>query len=214
VAGEIAFLPIAEGPSRDVADDEVRKRGTLEAVGSAAAIVRAGRKAGLPAQSARQVFAAAAAGGKRAATIVAVEARLVAKAICAIIAVVDPGLVVLGGGIGQAPGFAAAVSTELAQIAPVLPELRVSALGTSAVVDGCLASGADLAWRRLTAQLAQSSSEQAPDDQARTDQARADQAQADQAQANQAQADQAQTSAEARALHESAMVHAELTLPS
>ena len=44
-----------------------------------------------------------------------------AKAICAIIAVVDPGLVVLGGGIGQAPGFAAAVSTELAQIAPVLP---------------------------------------------------------------------------------------------
>ncbi len=111
VAGEIAFLPIAEGPSRDVADDEVRKRGTLEAVGSAAAIVRAGRKAGLPAQSARQVFAAAAAGEERAATIVAAEARLVAKAICAIIAVVDPGLVVLGGGIGQAPGFAAAVSS-------------------------------------------------------------------------------------------------------
>jgi predicted NBD/HSP70 family sugar kinase len=192
VAGEIAFLPIAEGPSRDVADDEVRKRGTLEAVGSAAAIVRAGRKAGLPAQSARQVFAAAAAGEKRAATIVAAEARLVAKAICAIIAVVDPGLVVLGGGIGQAPGFAAAVSTELAQIAPVLPELRVSALGTSAVVDGCLASGADLAWRRLTTQLAQSSSEQAPTDQAQADQARADQARADQARADQARADQVQ----------------------
>ena len=78
-----------------------------------------------------------------------------AKAICAIIAVVDPGLVVLGGGIGQAPGFAAAVGAELGRIAPVLPELRVSALGTSAVVDGCLASGADLAWGRLTAQLAQ-----------------------------------------------------------
>src|ERR1022692_2949055 len=30
VAGEIAFLPIAEGPG-DVADDEVRRRGTLEA---------------------------------------------------------------------------------------------------------------------------------------------------------------------------------------
>ncbi|MGN6792564.1 MAG: ROK family protein [Streptosporangiaceae bacterium] len=171
VAGEIAFLPIAEGPSKDVADDEVRRRGTLEAVGSAAAIVRAGRKVGLPAQSARQVFAAAAAGEQRAAAIVAAEARLVAKAICAIIAVVDPGLVVLGGGIGQAPGFAAAVNTELAQIAPVLPDLRVSALGTSAVVDGCLASGADLAWRRLTAQLAQPTSEQAQGDQARGDQA-------------------------------------------
>jgi len=62
---------------------------------------------------------------------------------------------VLGGGIGQAPGFAAAVSIELGKISPVLPEIRVSALGTSAVVDGCLASGADLAWGRLTAQLAQ-----------------------------------------------------------
>ena len=155
VAGEIAFLPITEGPAGEPADDEVRRRGTLEAVGSAAAIVRAARRAGLRTQSARQVFAAAAAGDERAAAIVAAEARLVAKAICAIIAVVDPGLVVLGGGIGQAPGFAAAVGTELGRIAPVLPELRVSALGTSAVVDGCLASGADLAWGRLTAQLAQ-----------------------------------------------------------
>jgi len=85
--------------------------------------------------------------------VVAAEARLVAKAICAIVTVVDPGLVVLGGGIGQAPGFAAAVTAVLRRIAPVLPEIRVSALGTSAVVDGCLASGADLAWRRLTASL-------------------------------------------------------------
>ena len=38
----------------------------------------------------------------------------------------------------------------------------MSALGTSAVVDGCLASGADLAWRRLTAQLAQSQADHAP----------------------------------------------------
>jgi predicted NBD/HSP70 family sugar kinase len=162
VAGEIAYLPITDGPGGDVGDDEVRRRGTLEAVGSAAAIVRAARRAGLRTQSARQVFAAAAAGDDRAVGIVAAEARLAANAICAIIAVVDPGLVVLGGGIGQAPGFAAAVTAELSRIAPVLPELRVSALGTSAVVDGCLASGADLAWRRLTAQLAQSQADQAP----------------------------------------------------
>lgn len=162
VAGEIAYLPITDGPGGEVGDDEVRRRGTLEAVGSAAAIVRAARRAGLRAQSARQVFALAAAGDERAVAIVAAEARLVANAICAIIAVVDPGLVVLGGGIGQAPGFAAAVTTELGRIAPVLPELRVSALGTSAVVDGCLASGAALAWRRLTAQLAQSQADQGP----------------------------------------------------
>jgi predicted NBD/HSP70 family sugar kinase len=105
----------------------------------------------------------------------------VAKAICAIIAVVDPGLVVLGGGIGQAPGFAARVGAELAQIAPVLPDLTVSALGTSAVVDGCLASGADLAWRRLTAQLAQPPAELAQAGQGQGDQVPADAPVADQA---------------------------------
>jgi predicted NBD/HSP70 family sugar kinase len=193
VAGEIAFLPIAEGPSTDVADEEVRRRGTLEAVGSAAAIVRAGRKTGLSAQSAREVFAAAAAGEERAAAIVAAEARLVAKAICAIIAVVDPGLVVLGGGIGQAPGFAATVGTELAQIAPVLPELRVSALGTSAVVDGCLASGADLAWRRLTAQLGQPAAELAQTDQTQGDQVPAEVPASDQAPATEAESAMAVT---------------------
>jgi predicted NBD/HSP70 family sugar kinase len=154
VAGEIAFLPITNGPG-SAADQEVRKRGTLEAAGSAMAIVRAARQAGVRAASAREVFAAAAAGDERAVAIVAAEARLVAKAVCAIVTVVDPGLIVLGGGIGRAPGFAAAVTAELAGICPVMPEIRVSALGTSAVVDGCLASGADLAWRRLTSQLAQ-----------------------------------------------------------
>ena len=160
VAGEIAFLPITDGigvvgTPGGPGEDEVRRRGTLEAVGAASAIVRTARHAGLRATSARQVFAAAAAGEERAAAIVATEARLVAKAICSIVTVIDPGLVVLGGGIGQAPGFAPAVAAELAEIAPVLPEIRVSALGTSAVVDGCLASGADLAWSRLTAQLGQ-----------------------------------------------------------
>ena len=85
----------------------------------------------------------------RAAAVVAGEARLVAKAVSAVVTVVDPELVVLGGGIGQAPGFAAAVTAELRALAPVLPEVRVSALGTDAVVDGCLASGTELAWARL-----------------------------------------------------------------
>ena len=78
-----------------------------------------------------------------------------AKAICAVVTVVDPELVVLGGGIGQAPGFADAVTAELRGLAPVLPEVRVSALGTDAVVDGCLASGADLAWTRLVRLIGQ-----------------------------------------------------------
>ena len=81
--------------------------------------------------------------------VVAEEARLVAKTICAIITVVDPDLVVLGGGIGRAPGFAEAVRAELEAIAPVMPTIRVSALGTDAVVDGCLSAGTELAWGQV-----------------------------------------------------------------
>jgi predicted NBD/HSP70 family sugar kinase len=152
VAGEIAYMPISDGQGAD--PEDARKRGVLEASGSAAAVVRAARRAGLRGQvSARRVFAAAAAGDARAAAVVAGEARLVAKAISTVVTVVDPELVVLGGGIGQAPGFVTAVTGELRHLAPVMPEVRVSALGTDAVVDGCLAAGAELAWDRLTASL-------------------------------------------------------------
>jgi predicted NBD/HSP70 family sugar kinase len=104
--------------------------------------------------SARRVFEAAAAGDVRAAAVVAEEARLIAKAIGVIVTVVDPELIVLGGGIGQAPGFADLVRSELDRIAPVMPLIQVSALGTDAVVDGCLAAGAELAWGQVINVLA------------------------------------------------------------
>jgi predicted NBD/HSP70 family sugar kinase len=148
VAGEIAYMPISEPQGAD--EQDARRRGTLEAAGSASAVVRAARRAGMRGPvSALRVFEAAARGDERATAVVAAEARLVAKAISAVVTVVDPELVVLGGGIGQAPGFAAAVTAELRSISPVLPEVRVSALGTDVVVDGCLAAGAELAWTRL-----------------------------------------------------------------
>ena len=121
---------------------------------SASGVVRAARQGGMRGPvSARRVFAAAAAGDEGAMAVVAEEARLIAKAICAVITVVDPDLIVLGGGIGRAPAFAEAVSTELEPIAPVMPAIRVSALGTDAVVDGCLAAGTELAWARVITRL-------------------------------------------------------------
>jgi predicted NBD/HSP70 family sugar kinase len=178
VAGEIAFMPlggdplawanpgagavsgspderVTAGPEGVIIDPaEARRRGTLETAAGADGVVRAARRAGLTGLStARSVFEAAAAGDQRAAAVVAGEARLVAAAICCVIAVVDPSLIVLGGGIGQAPGFAEAVTTALAEIAPVLPEVRVSALGTDVVVDGCLAEATAMAWNQLIAAL-------------------------------------------------------------
>jgi predicted NBD/HSP70 family sugar kinase len=156
VAGEIAFLPLSGGAGVD--EDDARKRGTLEAAASASGIVRAARRGGMRGPvSARRVFAAAANGDERAVAVVAEEARLVAQTICAVVTVVDPDLIVLGGGIGRAHGFAESVGRELERIAPVIPAIRVSALGTDAVVDGCLAAGAELAWGQVITVLGSSS---------------------------------------------------------
>jgi predicted NBD/HSP70 family sugar kinase len=133
---------------------EARRRGTLEIAAGADGIVRAARLAGLTGLATPQaVFEAAAAGDERAAAVMSDEARLVAAAICCVIAVVDPSLIVLGGGIGQAPGFAEAVTRALEEIAPVLPDVKVSALGTDVVVDGCLAEATAMAWTQLIASL-------------------------------------------------------------
>ena len=149
-AGEVGYLPIEADESSDARD--ARKRGRLEAAASAAGIVRAARRLGLRRpSSAREVFAAAADGDVRARAVVTTEATLVAKAIASVVAVADPELVVLGGGIGQAAGFLEEVAACLPQFAPVLPTLRVSALGGDAVVDGCLAAGLEQAWALTTA---------------------------------------------------------------
>jgi predicted NBD/HSP70 family sugar kinase len=150
-AGEIGFLPV---PTGDIDQRDARRRGGLEAAASAAGIVRAARRAGARGPlTAREVFAAAARGEDWARTVVADEALLIAQAICAVVTVVDPELVVLGGGVGQAAGFLAAVTQALRRIAPVVPELCVSALGADAVVDGCLAAGVERAWQLVTGDL-------------------------------------------------------------
>ena len=87
IAGEIAFMPLSGGSG---AEQEARKRGTLEAAASASGIVRAARRGGMRGPvSARRVFEAAAGSDQRAMAVVAEEAQLIAKTICAVITVVD-----------------------------------------------------------------------------------------------------------------------------
>ena len=148
-AGEIGYLPFGGEPRRDP-----RRLGQFEAAASGAGVLQAARRADMRHPvSARNVFAAAARGDERASRVVAEEAVLVAKAICAVVSVVDPELVVLGGGIGQAAGLLDAVRRELHALTPIQPELRVSALGNDAVVDGCLAAGVDRAWATTIAAI-------------------------------------------------------------
>ena len=108
----------------------------LEAAGSAAGVVRAARRAGMRGPvTARKVFQAAAAGDERAAAVVADEVGLVARAVCAIVTVIDPELIVLGGGSAGAR-LRGGGRRRSRTLAPVMPDVRVSALGTQAVVDG------------------------------------------------------------------------------
>ncbi|MFI5694522.1 ROK family protein [Kribbella sp. NPDC051586] len=152
VAGEIGYLPFTEGSGSDPRD--ARKRGGFDASASAAAVVRAARRAGVRgASTAEKVFAAAARGDAVAVAVVAEEALLVAKAVCTVITVVDPDLVVLGGGIGQAPGFLEAVSQQLHRLAPVMPDVKASVLGRESVVAGCLAAGLDRSWQTLVGRV-------------------------------------------------------------
>ena len=145
-AGEIAFLPLG-GESLELGD--ARRRGALESAASAAAVVRAARQSGSRLRSARGVFAAAAAGDQQAREIVAGEAEIVARALGAVVSVVDPELIVLGGGIGRAPGFAEEVAGRLAELSPIVPEVHPSALGEDAVVDGCLEVGSEQLWAQI-----------------------------------------------------------------
>ena len=94
--GEIGYLPL--GPSASRGTPGTRRRGVLETTASAEGVVRAARQLGMAGRlSAKRVFDAAAAGDERAATVVAEEARLIARAVAAVAVVADPALVVLGG---------------------------------------------------------------------------------------------------------------------
>ena len=148
-AGELSYLPIGV-PGADPSASTVRRHGELEGAAAAPAVVRAARRAGLArAGSSRNVFAAATAGDARAAQIVATEVQLIAKTVASVSAVVDPELIVLGGGIGRAPGFAGEVARAVERIIPFAPSVVVSALGEDAVTDGSLAMGTELAWQRM-----------------------------------------------------------------
>jgi predicted NBD/HSP70 family sugar kinase len=147
-AGELGFLPLSGDGKVDVSD--ARRRGPMEAAASAAGVVRAARRIGMNGRlSARRIFEAAAEGDEVATAVVAEEAGLVARVIASVVLVADPDLVVLGGGIGSAPGFARAVAADLRKLIPAVPDLKVSAMGGEATVEGGLRLGIDMAWRKV-----------------------------------------------------------------
>lgn len=102
----------------------------------------------------RDVFAADAEGDPVAATAIGRFTARLAWVIATAIAIVDPEVVVLGGGVGRAYGrLHGALSAEIAAIIPSPPPLVASALGPGAVISGATDAALALADARLRERL-------------------------------------------------------------
>lgn len=139
-AGEIAYLPFG------VADYDLtaRPRGPLEEVLSGRAVslgMAAGGAIDISPPTAAEVFAVAEAGDERALRVIDVQARAAAWAIAAMVAVLEPELVVLGGGIGASPIFVEPVRNHAKRLIPTPTPIEPSALGPRAALVGALGLG-------------------------------------------------------------------------
>ena len=148
-AGEIGYVPIAADPH----ERKSRLRGSLESAAGAAGVVGAAKRLGMkPPLTPRKIFAAARKGDPTALKVVAIEAERIALAIAAVIPVVDPELVILGGGIGRnADLLLEPVRRELHQISPFHPRVDVSALGGDATIQGAVSLALQAAQSQLFA---------------------------------------------------------------
>jgi predicted NBD/HSP70 family sugar kinase len=136
-AGEIANLPIGGDPSDPVS----RVHGTLEAaVGSAGILARYVSAGGATGATVRDLFERLDDDAKARAAIDE-TARLMALAIVAVVATIDPAMVVLGGSIGARPEFVAGVQGHLGRLLAAPPPLEASALGNRSGIAGALAIG-------------------------------------------------------------------------
>jgi len=137
-AGEIGYLPLAADPF----DEQHRRLGGLEDEIGAAGILNAYNRAAVDgADSAREVFERARQGDTAARDVIENEARRIGLAIATVCAVVDPGLVVLGGRIGSAPELLPPVRGTVSRLLPLPTRIEISALAERAALEGTLAMG-------------------------------------------------------------------------
>ncbi len=137
-AGEVGYMPVPGSPVRDV---RRRNSGGFQELVGAPAVRALAKEHGIAAPTAEDAVARAlATPGAGDAFLTELAARL-AVGLAVIVAVVDPRLVVLSGGVPTAGGerLRALVEEELARISPARPEVRGSALAGSPVLIGALA---------------------------------------------------------------------------
>jgi len=147
-AGEIAYMPLGMGDPHDPAN---RRRGAFEEAAAAAGVVRMAKKLGMRMpQTPETIFVAARRGNHTASRVVDMEAARLALAIATVTPVLDPELVILGGGIGRNGDLLLEpIEHELKQLLPFRPRVVVSALGEDAVLRGAVATALAVARDRV-----------------------------------------------------------------
>ncbi|MEV4123526.1 ROK family transcriptional regulator [Nocardia sp. NPDC049707] len=146
-AGEVSFLPATEV---DAPPDDARQRGMTETVAAAGGVTRSARRAGMSPASAKEIFAAAAAGDARARSVVEAEGRRIGALITAVAAILDPELVVLGGGIGHNVDLLGdSIARRMAELGPLRPRIVASTLGDDGVLSGAVSRALGVARDRL-----------------------------------------------------------------
>ena len=135
-AGEVAYLPLGEDPR----SDHARRVGSLEAAAGTAGIRARIEDPLPPTADVQQIFDAARRGDPVAMRIVTVEADLLARAVLAICAVMDPEIVIVTGGIGSDPMLVDHLRAALAGMSPHDIHVERSALGDRCGVIGALAA--------------------------------------------------------------------------
>ncbi|MEV0346600.1 ROK family transcriptional regulator [Nonomuraea sp. NPDC050680] len=149
-AGEVSYVPTDSPPyvPTDLPPtDDALAHGATETVASAPGVVRAARAAGLDLETAKDVFAVAAAGDPAARSVVEAEGRRIGGLLVAVAAVLDPEVIVLSGGVGRnLELLGAAIEDRIAELGPLRPVVVASALGDSGVLLGAVAHARTRAW--------------------------------------------------------------------
>ena len=167
-AGEVGYLPFGDqgdqGDQGDLGDGppdapprrakaKARKHDALGVTVGAEGVVAEARRRGMTGRlTARTVFAAARRSDPVAQQVVELEARRIALTIATVVPVVDPELVVLGGGIGRNGDLLLEpIEAELRTLSLFRPRVEASALGEEGSVLGAVAMALEQAQDRLFA---------------------------------------------------------------
>ncbi|MFI0272282.1 ROK family transcriptional regulator [Streptomyces luteogriseus] len=165
--GEIGFLPV---PGTAALPTSTDCEGGFHSLAAAAAVVELAAECGIPAEPSEvgvvraavdvvrgavaqvgQREAESLAGPAPASAFLDALADRLAVGVASVVAILDPGCVVLGGEVGQAGGaeLAARVQDRIARMTPLPTEVRTTVLGGGAVLRGALLTARDRAQEEL-----------------------------------------------------------------